>query len=111
MPIKPQAELLGEEAMISRAIVSTFCAAVALAFNALVAQAAPFMIVGDDEKVGITDGKTIVSPPGKDSVLIVDLANPLDPKIVANLPLKNSVVRAAGKSSYRSNQFNCDRRG
>ena len=92
MRIKPQAELLGEEAMISRAIVSTFCAAVALAFNALVAQAAPFMIVGDDEKVGITDGKTIVSPPGKDSVLIVDLANPLDPKIVANLPLKNSVV-------------------
>jgi len=33
-----------------------------------------------------------LSPPGQDSVLIVDLANPLDPKIVANLPLKNSVV-------------------
>ena len=78
--------------MISRVVVNMFCAAVALAFNALVAQAAPFMIVGDDEKVSFTDGKTIVSPPGKDSVLVVDVANPLDPKIVANLPLKNSVV-------------------
>jgi 6-phosphogluconolactonase (cycloisomerase 2 family) len=78
--------------MISRVVVSVFCAAVALAFNALVAQAAPFMIVGDDEKVSFADGKTIVSPPGEDSVLIVDVANPLDPKIVANLPLKNSVV-------------------
>ncbi|HEX3936214.1 MAG TPA: YncE family protein [Xanthobacteraceae bacterium] len=56
------------------------------------ARAAPFMIVGDDEKLSFTDGKTTVSPPGKDSVLIVDVANPLDPKIVANLPLKNSVV-------------------
>jgi len=65
---------------------------VALAFNALVARAAPFMIVGDDEKVSFTDGKTIVSPPGKDSVLVVDVANPLDPRIVANLSLKNSVV-------------------
>ena len=27
----------------------------------------------------------------KDSVLIVDLANPENPKIIANLPLKNSV--------------------
>jgi len=78
--------------MIFRATVSMFCAAVVLAFNALVAQAAPFMIVGDDEKAGFADGKAVVSPPGKDSVLIVDLANPLSPKIIANLPLKNSVV-------------------
>jgi 6-phosphogluconolactonase (cycloisomerase 2 family) len=56
------------------------------------ARAAPFMIVGDDQKQSFDNGKTVLSPPGKDSVLIVDLANPLDPKIVANLPLKNSVV-------------------
>jgi len=57
------------------------------------ARAAPFMIVGDDEKLlWDADGKPVLSPPGKDSVLIVDLANPLNPKIVANLPLKNSVV-------------------
>jgi DNA-binding beta-propeller fold protein YncE len=56
------------------------------------ARAAPFMIVGDDAKAGFADGKPVVSPPGKDAILIVDVANPLDPQIVANLPLKNSVV-------------------
>jgi DNA-binding beta-propeller fold protein YncE len=57
------------------------------------AYAKPFMIVGLDEKVWWDDdGKTVLSMPGKDSVLIVDLANPEDPKIVATLPLENSVV-------------------
>jgi DNA-binding beta-propeller fold protein YncE len=51
------------------------------------------MIVGLDEKVWWDDdGKTILNPPGKDQVLIVDLANPEDPKIAASLPLKNSIV-------------------
>jgi DNA-binding beta-propeller fold protein YncE len=55
--------------------------------------AAPYMIVGNDEKLLWDDeGKAIVSPAGKDSVLIVDLADPEAPNIVANLPLKNSVV-------------------
>jgi DNA-binding beta-propeller fold protein YncE len=57
------------------------------------AYAKPFMIVGLDEKVWWDDdGKTVLSMPGKDQVLIVDLANPEDPKIVATLPLENSVV-------------------
>ncbi|HLJ01707.1 MAG TPA: YncE family protein [Bradyrhizobium sp.] len=57
------------------------------------AYAKPFMIVGLDEKVTWDDdGKTVLSMPGKDSVLIIDLANPEDPKIVATLPLENSVV-------------------
>jgi DNA-binding beta-propeller fold protein YncE len=51
------------------------------------------MIVGIDEKVWWDDdGKTILSAPGKDTILIVDLANPEDPKITATLPLKNSIV-------------------
>jgi DNA-binding beta-propeller fold protein YncE len=57
------------------------------------ASAKPFMIVGLDEKIlWDDDGKPILSPDGKDQVLIVDLANPEDPKIVASLPLKNSIV-------------------
>ncbi|MGZ5911355.1 MAG: lactonase family protein [Reyranella sp.] len=57
------------------------------------AVAKPFMIVGLDEKVWWDDdGKTVLAPAGKDQVLIVDLANPEDPKIIASLPLKNSVV-------------------
>jgi DNA-binding beta-propeller fold protein YncE len=56
-------------------------------------RAAPFMIVGDDEKVG-TDpqGKPVINPTGNDAVLIVDLAKPEAPAIVASLPLENSVV-------------------
>ncbi len=55
--------------------------------------AKPFMIVGLDEKIlWDDDGKPILFPDGKDQVLIVDLANPETPKIVASLPLKNSVV-------------------
>src|ERR1700738_4202389 len=57
------------------------------------AHAKPFMIVGNDEKlIWDDDGKPILSAPGKDSVLIVDLADPENPKIVATLPLKNSIV-------------------
>ena len=58
-----------------------------------IAHAAPFMIVGNDEKVlWDGDGKVLLSPAGKDSVLVVDLANPESPKIIATLLLKNSVV-------------------
>src|SRR5206468_4755511 len=57
------------------------------------AYAKPFMIVGIDEKVSWDDdGKTVLSAPGKDQVLLVDLADPESPKIVATLPLKNSIV-------------------
>ncbi len=57
------------------------------------ARAAPFMIVGNDEKLLWDEQfKPVLSPPGRDSVLIVDLADPLNPKTIAELPLKNSVV-------------------
>lgn len=56
-------------------------------------QAKPFMIVGLDEKANWDDdGKLVLAAPGKDQVLIVDLATPESPKIVASLALKNSVV-------------------
>jgi DNA-binding beta-propeller fold protein YncE len=57
------------------------------------ALAAPYMIVGNDEKVIWDDqGKPITSPSGKDTVQIVDLAKPEAPKIVATLQLENSIV-------------------
>jgi DNA-binding beta-propeller fold protein YncE len=75
-----------------RHIVAPMLGAV-LGLGFTVAHAAPFMIVGNDEKQLWDDnGKPVLSPPGKDSVLIVDLADPMNPKIVVNLPLKNSVV-------------------
>lgn len=73
--------------------VSLLFASICALFQAAQAQAAPFMIVGNDEKILFDDtGKPVLSPAGKDSVLIVDLANPLAPKIVTNLQLKNSVA-------------------
>jgi DNA-binding beta-propeller fold protein YncE len=66
---------------------------IVLAAGLSVARSAPLMIVGNDEKLLWDDQfKPVLSLPGKDSVLIVDLADPLAPKIIANLPLKNSVV-------------------
>lgn len=71
------------------AAVSTLLAATPLAAS----HAAPFMIVGNDEKALWNDqGASVLKPTGKDSVLIVDLADPEKPKIVANLPLENSIV-------------------
>src|ERR1051326_7239401 len=81
----------GGGVMISRAIANLCCATAMLAGGALAAQATPFMIVGNDEKLIWDDaGKVVLSPAGKDSALIVDLADPLNPTIVANIPLKNS---------------------
>ncbi|HTW71576.1 MAG TPA: beta-propeller fold lactonase family protein [Acetobacteraceae bacterium] len=55
--------------------------------------AAPFLIVGNDEKIlWDAQGKPIISPTGKDNVQIVDVAKPEAPKIVATLPLENSIV-------------------
>src|SRR6516164_9627084 len=72
---------------------SSIMAAALLGCGLGIARADPLMIVGDDEKLLWDDnGKPVINPAGKDSVLIVDLADPENPKIVANLPLKNSVV-------------------
>ena len=64
-----------------------------LGAGSLAARAAPLMIVGDDEKVLWDEhGGTVLRPTGKDNVVIVDLAEPENPRIVANLPIENSVV-------------------
>ncbi len=56
------------------------------------AASAQLMIIGIDEKVGWNDaGAPVFAPPGKDSVLVVDIGQPEAPKIVASLPLMNSI--------------------
>ena len=51
------------------------------------------MVVGNDEKVGITDtGAYAFSGPGKDTVSIIDIGtDPLAPAILVSLPLTNSL--------------------
>src|SRR3990170_3371587 len=54
---------------------------------------AQLMIIGNDEKVTFDDaGGVIFSAPGKDTVSIVDISNREAPRIIANLPLINSLV-------------------
>jgi DNA-binding beta-propeller fold protein YncE len=75
------------------AIVGMLATTVVLGGGLSVAHSAPLMIVGNDEKLLWDDQfKPLLSAPGRDSVLLIDLADPLNPKIVASLPLKNSVV-------------------
>lgn len=52
-----------------------------------------YMVVGIDSKVTWgEDGKVQFLPPGKDSVTIVDIgSDPANPKVVASLPLMNSI--------------------
>ena len=73
-----------------------YCVAASLALlatTAIPALGAPFLIVGNDEKPGTdAQGKPVVNPTGKDTVIIVDLAKPEEPKIVATLSLENSIV-------------------
>ena len=73
---------------------SVFAGSVALlALAAAPAVAAPFLIVGLDEKPGTdAQGKPVVNAAGNDKVVIVDLANPESPKIAATLQLENSIV-------------------
>ena len=53
-----------------------------------------FMLVGVDNKVVFADdGSLQFLPPGKDSVVVIDIGtDPAKPRIVASLPLMNSVV-------------------
>ncbi len=54
---------------------------------------AQYLVIGDDNKVHWDDaGKIVFTEPGKDEVLIVDIKDPEAPKIVASLPLMNTVI-------------------
>src|SRR4051794_18587378 len=56
------------------------------------AASAQYIVVGNDEKVSWDDkGAPVIGAPGKDTVSIVDIKNPGAPRIVASLPLMNSV--------------------
>ncbi len=58
------------------------------------AASAQLMIVGNDEKFTVDDaGKVVFGAPGKDTISIVDIGtNPESPKILANLPLMNTII-------------------
>jgi DNA-binding beta-propeller fold protein YncE len=82
--------------------LTTACAALPLAAREL-------MLVGDDEKITWDDaGKPVYMAPGKDQVLVVDIGtDPLAPKIIANLPLMNTIsqITPDGKLALVANSM------
>ncbi len=78
--------------MMTRRSISSYAAVAMTAALPAIAHA-EMMIVGNDQKVTWDDaGKVVTSAPGDDSISIVDIGtDPGAPKIVASLPLMNSV--------------------
>src|SRR5271154_5292371 len=50
------------------------------------------ILIGLDEKVTYDENGPVNGPPGKDTVLIVNIANPAKPRIRGSLPLTNSLL-------------------
>ncbi|MGC2414623.1 MAG: hypothetical protein WA459_18250 [Stellaceae bacterium] len=54
---------------------------------------AQLMIIGNDEKIAFgADGKPVMQAGGKDTLTIIDMSKPAALKIVATIPLDNSIV-------------------
>ena len=54
---------------------------------------AQHLIIGIDEKQGLDDdAKPVFSAPGKDTATILDISNRAKPRIVANIPIPNTIV-------------------
>lgn len=54
---------------------------------------AQIILSANDEKASYNDsGQMIVHPPGKDTLSIIDISNRVKPRIIANLPLINTLV-------------------
>ena len=68
-------------------------AALAGAIGLATGAQAQIIISGNDEKATYTDaGQMIVGPPGKDTLSIIDIGKRAKPRILANLPLINTLV-------------------
>jgi DNA-binding beta-propeller fold protein YncE len=78
---------------LRRACQCALVAALALMVFASGVARAQLMIVGNDEKIGFgADGKSVRHEAGHDTLSVVDIAKPATPRIVATIPLDNSIV-------------------
>lgn len=78
-------------AIYNARIASCLIALVSLVIATTSAQA-QFLISGNDEKRSWDEnGKPLLLAPGKDTVSIIDIRNRIEPRIVADLPLVNTI--------------------
>jgi YVTN family beta-propeller protein len=84
---------LGEEAMRSFAVVSRVMTAAMLLSLGSAAANAQTMIVGNDEKPAWDEnGKPFLREPGHDTLTIIDMSKPSALRIVATIPLDNTII-------------------
>lgn len=57
-----------------------------------IARADQLMIVGNDMKPHFADGKNTMGEGGHDTLSVVDISKPAAPRIVATIPLDNSII-------------------
>jgi DNA-binding beta-propeller fold protein YncE len=75
-----------------RACFGAVAAAIVMAFSSGIGHA-QLMIVGNDEKIVFgADGKPVMQAEGHDTLSIVDMSKPAALRIVATIPLDNSIV-------------------
>ncbi|MGH7092942.1 MAG: beta-propeller fold lactonase family protein, partial [Stellaceae bacterium] len=63
-----------------------------LAATGSVAAQAQLLIVGIDQKADIVNGKNTIRAPGHDMLSILDISKPATPRIVASIPLDNTIA-------------------
>src|ERR1700674_2692491 len=73
-------------------LASRVIAAAILIIGLEATTSAQLMIIGNDQKPKFDDGKVVMQPPGKDTLSIVDMSKPADLRIVATIPLDNTIV-------------------
>jgi DNA-binding beta-propeller fold protein YncE len=80
---------IGEERMATLRLAGSVIA-VLVALTATVH--AQLMIVGNDQKPKFDDGKVTMQPPGHDTLSIIDMSKPANLRIVATIPLDNTII-------------------
>jgi DNA-binding beta-propeller fold protein YncE len=82
------AQIDEERMATSRLVGSVIGALVALT----AAAHAQLMIIGNDQKLKFDDGKVTLQPSGHDSLSIVDMSKPANLRIIATIPLDNTII-------------------
>src|SRR6185437_9988032 len=79
--------------MASRRLAAAALLAVLFAIGSAARAEAQYLVSGNDEKRSWDEnGQALALPPGKDTVSIIDIRNRVEPRVIANLPLMNTIA-------------------
>ena len=93
MTTRRSVRTLGRGVALLAVLALTACSTMTAGSTASPPAGPQYLIVGIDEKVTWDSaGKTVLQAPGRDVLSIVDIASGETPRIVANLPMPNSIA-------------------